>query len=557
MADISSATCQNFYLTGLKFISRALLFFGTLWILASCSSGGGGDSPEVLSVSPADGDVGVELNANVTANFVAGIDSASVNDSSFTLKDSLGNKISGAVVFDSTNAVAEFTPLADLALFRVYNAGVSSAITKQGKAITPNYWSFTTRDGSWGTLDEMMYAVPELNGASDPHIAVAPNGDAIAVWLVVNSKIVYASKYTATTGTWGTAGQINSLANNTLSDLQIAMDSSGNALAVWSIVQPGGKKFVHARYYDSATGWDAAGSANIGNTSGLSSKAQVAFDGLGNAFVVWLQDADIYYNIRYSSATWEGVTLLESGSGTAHEPQLAVRDNGDAVAVWGQSNGSYDEIYYNFYHAGSGWDGELSLNNTAQGAIPQVAVDQYGNAMVVWIQGTATPYSLQASYYNVTTTSWETIQQLDSDAHISTTPQVVMHHKGKGMAVWRTIPAACSPCRTRYDTFTGSTWTKKVRYVDAGGSNSTYPQLAMDPAGNAMVVWIEASSSRDSAWYNRYQTGKGWGTATLLESDDTNPVSSPAVGMSNTGITFATWIQSNGSSLTTWVRPFN
>jgi len=402
----------------------------------------------------------------------------------------------------------------------------------------------------------MMYTIPEFNPPSDPHIAVAPNGDAVAVWLVTNSKIVYASKYTASTTTWGTAEQINSV-SNTLSGLQIAMDNNGNAMAVWSVVQ-GGKTFVYARYYDNVSGWDAGGSKNIGNTTGTSTNAQVAFDASGNAIVVWLQGTDVYYN-RYTGS-W-GLTPGMLSTAAANPPQLAVRDNGDAVAVWAQAGTSHDEINVSFYTSGGTWTTAASLGNTDWGKIPQVAVDQYGNAMVVWIQGSVSPFSLQAAYYNATSTSWETIQNLDGEAHDGYTPQIVMHHQGKGMAVWRTIPSACSPCRMRYDTFSGSTWTKKLRYADAGNSNSTFPQLAMDPAGNAMLVWREATTANptiESAWYNRYQHGVGWGTATLLETNDSYSVSNPAVGMSNNGITFATWLQNNSTpALSTWAIPFN
>jgi len=139
-----------------------LLIIFSLWGLVSCTQsggGGGGNNSPVLSVEPADGAVSVELNASLVASFVSGVGGATVNDTSFILADSLGNTVTGTVMFDDIYTVATLTHSADLALYRQYNATLSSAITVDGSPITPYYWSFTTRDGVWGTLEEMMYAM--------------------------------------------------------------------------------------------------------------------------------------------------------------------------------------------------------------------------------------------------------------------------------------------------------------------------------------------------------------------------------------------------------------
>jgi hypothetical protein len=85
---------------------------------------------------------------------------------------------------------------------------------------------------------------------------------------------------------------------------------------------------------------------------------------------------------------WGTAEIIDEDTGEASSPQVAVDPEGNAVAVWYQSDGSYDSIYSNRYDALSGaWGTAQAIeSNTGDAYGPQVAVDPSGNAVAVWYQ---------------------------------------------------------------------------------------------------------------------------------------------------------------------------
>ncbi|OGS50925.1 MAG: hypothetical protein A3K65_03655 [Euryarchaeota archaeon RBG_16_68_12] len=78
---------------------------------------------------------------------------------------------------------------------------------------------------------------------------------------------------------------------------------------------------------------------------------------------------------------WGTATPIETASGAAHDPQVAVSPHGDAIAVWEQS----DSIYSNRFVPGVGW-GTAALIETSPGTArkPAVAIDRSGDAWAAW-----------------------------------------------------------------------------------------------------------------------------------------------------------------------------
>ncbi len=130
--------------------------------------------------------------------------------------------------------------------------------------------------------------------------------------------------------------------------------------------------------------WLEAGTGNATNP-------QIARSGNGDAIVVWQQvdsssNTSILAN-RYSAGTWRGAVWLEAGTGNATNPQIAMDINGNAMVVWQQTDGSRNQsILANHYSAGV-WGGAVWLESgTGEATNPQIAMDINGNAMVVWQQ---------------------------------------------------------------------------------------------------------------------------------------------------------------------------
>jgi len=407
--------------------------------------------------------------------------------------------------------------------------------------------SNTLVDGNWTGIT----AIETDDIASyNPKIAYGPGGVAFAVWR--NNADVYANIFDGTT--WGTAQAIEGTALG-VSDLELAVDIHGNAMAVWAHYN-GSVNDIRAAYYNAQAltpDWEtdvAIDGANINDAR----YPKVAFDGFGNAIVVWLQSdgtADSIYTNRFepSGAGWGSPELLETADGVAYAPDIAVDDGGDAIAVWTQDNlsmsGAYDAVYSAYYKKSDGsWveQGEIGENaGTGENASHvSIAQDGGGNAIAVWHQlapGLATTSVWANRYTGGAGGSWANpAVELETSVNSASEPQIAFDSTGNAMAVWETTP------RVRYTTYIYNSGWNAAGDVSQGLDNPGFPRLAVDPEGNAIVVWFEDSMSVRSIWANRFFSG-AWGTQELLELDDTFPISTPDIAIGSDGTAFAIWAQ--------------
>jgi hypothetical protein len=112
------------------------------WVDVVYSQTAGATPPTVTNVTPANGSAGNPVSSAPSATFSQPV---VPNTVSFTLKDSGGNAVAGAVSFNGANTVATFTPSSALAASTTYTATVSGAQNTSGVAMSnPFVWSFTT-----------------------------------------------------------------------------------------------------------------------------------------------------------------------------------------------------------------------------------------------------------------------------------------------------------------------------------------------------------------------------------------------------------------------------
>jgi hypothetical protein len=99
--------------------------------------------PAVASTDPSDGSVNVALNKMISATFNETMNAATLNSTTFLLKQGL-NPITGTVSYSGNTAV--FTPSANLQPGTTYTATITTgAMNPSGNPIAADYvWSFTT-----------------------------------------------------------------------------------------------------------------------------------------------------------------------------------------------------------------------------------------------------------------------------------------------------------------------------------------------------------------------------------------------------------------------------
>ncbi len=184
---------------------------------------------------------------------------------------------------------------------------------------------------------------------------------------------------------------------------QVALDTSGNAIVVWS--QANSTIWVN-RYDATTSSWAGA---ELIETNNAAESLDVGIDATGSALVVWIQSNNVWA-IRYdaSSSSWGNAVSIETG-GREWSIGLAIGAAGSAFAVWAWSEvgggGQHDVYAARLDPTASSWSGAELINPNINGnSWPQVAVDPSGHAIAVW--SLYPGRNVVANHYDSESLSW-------------------------------------------------------------------------------------------------------------------------------------------------------
>lgn len=228
--------------------------------------------PTVASTVPIDLASNVAINANITASFSEPMDTTTLTDTTFTLKQG-STPVAGSVTY--TGTTASFNPTLDLAANTNYTASIGTgAMDLAGNALAAaKTWSFTTAEAPDTTRPLVLSTLP-----ADSATNVAFNSNITALFIeAMDAATLTSTTFTLKQGSTSVAGAVTytgttvsfnptlDLAPSTLYTASIstgATDLAGNALAAaktWSFtttVAPDttGGTVLATQPADSATG---------------------------------------------------------------------------------------------------------------------------------------------------------------------------------------------------------------------------------------------------------------------------------------------------------------
>lgn len=247
--------------------------------------------------------------------------------------------------------------------------------------------------GSWSASPDVLAST----AGSAPQVYISSNGATVAVWHGLSSghyAVFSSSKNIG--GSWSLPAQIISTSNDNQYP-QVAVDASGNALAIWYNCTISGTtytnislQFASCPYQGS---WTTPGTITNTNVSDPSAgDAKIAFDTKGDAIVLWkTQYVGDFYGIRTivrnPNGSWEPPIDLVALNLYAYAADMSVTSRGEAFVafMFYDTSSSLLNILVTEAHIAayenSFWAVPINLSTGNINGYPKIAASLTGNTI--------------------------------------------------------------------------------------------------------------------------------------------------------------------------------
>ncbi|HHL31813.1 MAG TPA: hypothetical protein ENJ41_04445, partial [Oceanospirillales bacterium] len=297
--------------------------------------------------------------------------------------------------------------------------------------------------------------ISSVNGSLLPEVASDQNGNVVVAWLedindgTLRSKIK-SIKYIPSTG-WTKPETVYDGKACVFTDID-ATARNGKAVITWQECQDTDSAVYEVQIFsatlDFNAGWNTPTRINSGQCqfSWVDCIPKVAMDNTGNALAVWSawdnvsNTQAVFYNLYDTNNGWGTQKRLNSGAGNIYNPDVVMDKSGNAIAVWQQYNGKTQQIYYAKYNEGI-WQAELALSSDANLIMlyPRIEMNENGQAILAWIQTNGLRYNIYSSLFNPES-GWSIPVQLEATQFNRATGaishSVSINAKGNAIVTW-------------------------------------------------------------------------------------------------------------------------
>lgn len=282
------------------------------------------------------------------------------------------------------------------------------------------------------------------------------------------------------------------------------------------------------------------------STSGVNSThPQIGTDQSGNLVSVWLENTDLHAKTKPVNGNWGGSTVLSSG--IASSPKLVVDPAGNATAIWIDS-GVVATAYLPF----NGSWGTAAHLSAAGASNPALSVDPNGDVVAVWTRNGTIESATRIFNQN-----WQMLpDKLSVTGIVSDSPKVAIGNNGTAVATWHGVLGSLDTIYAVSKQVNGP-WGQAQVVSDS--MNSVNPVVAVDPNGNAVMIWYafepQGSHFSDVMVKASFMPANGnWGSPVVLTTSlgDTNPSNLvPRIAFDPSGNALAVWNISFGGQVYT------
>jgi hypothetical protein len=282
--------------------------------------------------------------------------------------------------------------------------GAAVVVADCGSGATAMSAAYRPAGGAWGSA----VTVTGSGSGIDPRVDIDDDGNSVAVWETSTNTVQ--SAYRPAAGPWAAGGLVSPAADVAL-DPDVAISRTGRALATWRHdVSPSNPVFtVETTSRQDAGPWGATPQVLTPPATStlpvVEYEPRVTWNRTGGRLAVWSNTTTPSFPVLQSEwgsagdfGSWGGDALVQSSSDgvrTVEEPQVALDDQGRAVAVWRSVNsgGQFRTQAATTSFINDNWTMPVTLGTTEIGgpARPAVAIDPAGDSTIVWrdLSGTA------------------------------------------------------------------------------------------------------------------------------------------------------------------------
>ncbi len=440
-------------------------------------------------------------------------------------------------------------------------------LSNAGGSVTSDAAALLVADKAWSK--EQKLETNDSGGAAGAQIAMDGAGNAFVVWSqrFAGRMSVWVNQYSAAGAAWGTASLLEFDDITSTGSPAVAATAGGDAMVVWA--QGAGDALMQsALFFADAAVWSSP--IAVENPAGLEGTADfdpvLTLDQAGNALALWVQKAPTgQRNLKAarfdrSALKWGPASLIETGEGAVREVSLQVRSDadGNAMALWVQSDGTRDDLWASRFDAASGTWGNAEHVEDADDAVvgtPSLALRANGDAVVAWRQANAGATAVKARRYTAASRAWGAAATLEPLAGSPGEPSAAIDANGNAMVIWNlSAPDASRSFHVRVTRSPtgGQDWaaprTLSSSRFPFNFPRGVSPRIAFDGAGNATAIYSSTPDPERGIQFIQaqryYAVADDWGTAFTLDDSSTPQDKSTA--------TLA--VRGDGSGVVTWSR---
>jgi len=251
-----------------------------------------------------------------------------------------------------------------------------------------------------------------------------------------------------------------------------------------------------------------------------------------------------------ANATWQPLGALSTGTGPVDEPQVAVDASGDAVYVWEISEGTLcsggpcERIQTRSRSAAGVLSPVQTISTQGQSqSLPHVAVDANGDAWFVWqhFDGTIERIQTRSRSAAGVWTGTATVSPPGGSAEF---PQVAVDPSGNAVFTWEYFDGTHWRIQARTVSLAGTR--SSTQTLSTAGQDALYPQVAVDGNSNAVFAWqrFDGSNQRIQA---RVRSAAGTLAATQTLSAAGQDAAEVHVAVDPSGDAVFAWERSDGT----------